>query len=186
MLLSADPGSLQLTLDSVVSLVSAGDLLLLDWVVARCQQFLTDNIHLDNVITAARLASLYRMGDLDKLALKYQDILPTKAMLTCWWCTMTPVTIFTATVLTLASGECWLIYPRGLVTSTRPSQVRHQRHLVRHYYEVTCPGQQSKVYLVGGRSRDGRSLRSVFCYDLATAAWSRLADMKEVRDIHIL
>ena len=70
---AADSGSLQLTLDSVVSLVSAGDLLLLDWVVARCQQFLTDNIHLDNVITAARLASLYRMGDLDKLALKYQE-----------------------------------------------------------------------------------------------------------------
>ena len=73
LLLTADSGSLQLTLDSVVSLVSAGDLLLLDWVVARCQQFLTDNIHLDNVITAARLASLYRMGDLDKLALKYQE-----------------------------------------------------------------------------------------------------------------
>ena len=66
-------GSLELTLDSVVSLVSAGDLLLLDWVVARCQQFLTDNIHLDNVVTAARLASVYRMGDLDKLALKYQE-----------------------------------------------------------------------------------------------------------------
>ena len=26
----------------------------------------------------------------------------------------------------------------------------------------------------------------MFCYDLATANWSRLADMKEVRDIHIL
>ena len=57
----------------MVSLVSAGDLLLLDWVVARCQQFLTDNIHLDNVVTASRLASVYRMGDLDKLALKYQE-----------------------------------------------------------------------------------------------------------------
>ena len=27
----------------------------------------------DNVVTAARLASVYRMGDLDKLALKYQE-----------------------------------------------------------------------------------------------------------------
>ena len=85
---SADSGALELTLDSVVSVVSAGDLLLLDWVVARCQQFLAHNIHLDNVITAARLASVYRcghyivglftycisrMGDLDKLALKYQE-----------------------------------------------------------------------------------------------------------------
>ena len=26
----------------------------------------------------------------------------------------------------------------------------------------------------------------MFCYDLATATWSRLADMKEVRDIPIL
>ena len=26
----------------------------------------------------------------------------------------------------------------------------------------------------------------MFCYDLTTVTWSRLADMKEVRDIHIL
>ena len=57
---SADSGALELTLDSVVSVVSAGDLLLLDWVVASCQQFLLTNIHTDNVVTAARIASLYR------------------------------------------------------------------------------------------------------------------------------
>ena len=49
---------------------------------------------------------------------------------------------------------------------------------------LTLPGQQAKVYLVGGRSKDGRSLRSVFCYDLASATWSRLSDMKEVSGIN--
>ena len=51
-----------------------------------------------------------------------------------------------------------------------------------HEY-AAITGQQSKVYLVGGRSKDGRSLRSVFCYDLATASWSRLPDMKEVTNV---
>ena len=57
-------------------------------------------------------------------------------------------------------------------------QSRELYHL--ELLQGSFPGQQSKVYLVGGRSRDGRSLRSVFCYDLATATWSRLPDMKEV------
>ena len=103
--------------------------------------------------------------------------LPPQAMLTCWWCTMTPVTSSTATARTLASGRCWPPSPRGLVTSTRPSRVSHQT-LSGGIIRTLSAGQQSKVYLVGGRSKDGRSLRSVFCYDLATATWSRLADMK--------
>ena len=45
-------------------------------------------------------------------------------------------------------------------------------------------GHGSTLYVVGGRSRDGRSLRSVFSYDLSTGAWSRLSDMKEVRWYH--
>ena len=53
-------GSLALSLESVSAVLSAGDLLLLDWVVASCQQFLLTNIHTDNVVTAARIASLYR------------------------------------------------------------------------------------------------------------------------------
>ena len=53
-------GSLPLSLESVSAVLSAGDLLLLDWVVASCQQFLLTNIHTDNVVTAARIARLYR------------------------------------------------------------------------------------------------------------------------------
>ena len=53
-------GSLALSLESVSAVLSAGDLLLLDWVVASCQQFLLTNIHTENVVTAARIASLYR------------------------------------------------------------------------------------------------------------------------------
>ena len=43
---------------------------------------------------------------------------------------------------------------------------------------------QSKLYLVGGRSKDGRSLRAVFCLDFENMSWSRLSDMKEVRWYH--
>ena len=53
-------GSLPLSLENVSLVLSAGDLLLLDWVVASCQQFLLTNIHTENVVTAARIASLYR------------------------------------------------------------------------------------------------------------------------------
>ena len=53
-------GCLELTLDNVCSLVSASDLLLLDTVHHQCQQYLLDNLHLDNVVTAGRLASVYR------------------------------------------------------------------------------------------------------------------------------
>ena len=42
----------------------------------------------------------------------------------------------------------------------------------------------SKLYLVGGRSKDGRSLRSVFCLDFETMGWSRLSDMREIRWYH--
>ena len=53
-------GCLELTLDNVCSLVSASDLLLLDSVLTKCQQYLLDNLHLDNVVTAGRLAAVYR------------------------------------------------------------------------------------------------------------------------------
>ena len=53
-------GSLPLSLESVSAVLSAGDLLLLDWVVASCQQFLLANVHTENVVTAARIARLYR------------------------------------------------------------------------------------------------------------------------------
>ena len=56
-------GVLELTLDTICSVVSASDLLLLDWVLDTCQQFLLDNLHMDNVVTAGRVASVYRWGD---------------------------------------------------------------------------------------------------------------------------
>ena len=54
-------GSLSVSLESVVSLVSAADMLCLDWVLQQCQQFLLDNLHHDNIVTAARLANIYRL-----------------------------------------------------------------------------------------------------------------------------
>lgn len=42
----------------------------------------------------------------------------------------------------------------------------------------------SSLFLVGGRSREGQTLRSVFSLDLATMTWKRLPDMKEVRWYH--
>ena len=45
-------------------------------------------------------------------------------------------------------------------------------------------GDGGRVFVVGGRSGDGESLRSVYCYDLATDQWSRLCDMTQVRWYH--
>ena len=42
----------------------------------------------------------------------------------------------------------------------------------------------STLYLVGGRSRDGRSLRTVFMMDLEKGGWKRGPDMTEVRWYH--
>jgi len=42
----------------------------------------------------------------------------------------------------------------------------------------------TSIFLVGGRSREGQTLRSVFSFDLATTTWKRLPDMKEVRWYH--
>ena len=36
----------------------------------------------------------------------------------------------------------------------------------------------SNVFLLGGRSRDGSTLRSVHSYDLASSTWTRLPDMR--------
>ena len=64
-------GSLSLSLDTVCSVLSASDLLLLDWVTLQCQQFLIDNIHLDNVLTAARLANIYRLTELERIVVRF-------------------------------------------------------------------------------------------------------------------
>ena len=42
----------------------------------------------------------------------------------------------------------------------------------------------SRLYLVGGRSREGVSLRAVWCLDFEDMTWSRLEDMREVRWYH--
>ena len=50
------------------------------------------------------------------------------------------------------------------------------------YAATASKGQ--KLYLVGGRSKDGRSLRSVFCLDFEKMNWNRLSDMHEIRWYH--
>ena len=52
------------------------------------------------------------------------------------------------------------------------------------YEYAALAANMSTLYVVGGRSSDGRSLRSVFSYDLGSRTWSRLSDMKEVRWYH--
>ena len=64
-------GHLSLSLETVCSVLAASDLLLMDWVSLQCQQFLIANIHLDNVITAARLANLYRLTELERIVVRF-------------------------------------------------------------------------------------------------------------------
>ena len=52
------------------------------------------------------------------------------------------------------------------------------------YKYAALAANMSTLYVVGRRSSDGRSLRSVFSYDLSTRTWSRPSDMREVRWYH--
>ena len=41
------------------------------WVRSQCEQFLLDNLHLDNIITVSRVAKLYRMNNLMKSVMRF-------------------------------------------------------------------------------------------------------------------
>ena len=252
-------------------MLSASDLLLLDWVSLQCQQFLIDNLHLDNVVTAGRLANIYRMSQLDRTVLSFYasqfcelvktddwlsltedevcSLLSSDGLVTpeetvlnavlAWWraagsgpdvlnrllsCVRFSLCSaqFLDTVRTeeryqvVAQSEAFLQHeacslPTNLLHRSLRARgnssllcVHHDDSDQVHSYSpdqgtwsvlaelphgagveyAAIAGLRARLYLVGGRSRDGRSLRSVFCYDLASSSWSRLSDMREVRWYH--
>ena len=57
-------GELEVSLATVCSVLAAGDLFLLDWVVQQCGDFLLGSLHLENIVLAGRLASMYRVDNL--------------------------------------------------------------------------------------------------------------------------
>ena len=269
-------GHLSLSLETVCSVLAASDLLLLDWVSLQCQQFLIANIHLDNVITAARLANLYRLTELEKIVVRFCESQFSQLVHTEDWLGLTEEEItsllcsdglVTTEETVLHSVLAWwaaasasgaelevlerllscvrfslcspaflerlrreesyhlveqskafrlhqdgsLCLPTNLLErrvrrrgSSEVLCVHHDDSDHLHHYDpdLACwsqlaqlppgagveyaglAGLQSRLFLVGGRSRDGRSLRSVFSYDLTTSSWSRLPDMLEVRWYH--
>ena len=265
-------GCLPLSLDTVCSVLAASDLLLLDWVSLQCQQFLIDNIHLENVLTAARLANIYRLTELEKIVVRFcesqfsqlvrtedwlglteeevTNLLTSDGLVTteenvlqsvlAWWtaASASDLEVLERLLSCVRFSLCPPAFLESLGQEERYEAVVQSKAFRRHQdsslptnllerrvrrrgtSEVMCvhhddsdqihhynpdlpswsvltslpPGAgveyaalaslQSRLFLVGGRSRDGRSLRSVFSYDLSTSTWARLPDMKEVRWYH--
>ena len=269
-------GRLSLSLETVCSVLSASDLLLLDWVSLQCQQFLIDNIHLDNVLTAARLANIYRLTELEKIVVRFcesqfsqlvrtedwlglteqelTNLLSSDGLVTteetvlqsvlAWWTAASASTsgsdleVLERLLSYVRFSLCSPAFLESLRREERyevveqskafrqsqecslPTNLLERRMRRRGTSEVLCvhhddsdqlhhynpdlaswsvlaslppgagveyaalAGLGSRLFLVGGRSRDGRSLRSVFSYCLASSTWSRLPDMREVRWYH--
>ena len=263
-------GELEVSLATVCSVLAAGDLLLLDWVVEQCGAFLLGNLHLENIVLAGRLANMYRVENLRQgvdrfYQAEFRNIvmseelgsLSREEMITLLgsdgivaeedficdslvkWCEVVGMPSGVEELVELIRFPlCSKAYTARLATETRYSVIQtspaYQRfkcggvvgnHLQR---DVRCRGsndilvihhdasehlygydqgkeawravadipfgggyeyaaiasQADKLYLVGGRSKDGRSLRAVFCLDFQSMQWSRLSDMKEVRWYH--
>lgn len=263
-------GELQLSLDSVCALLAAADLFLLDWVREQCGAFLLTNLHLENVVLAGRLASMYRIHKLEQGVHRFyeaefkriveseewealtkeeirmllsSDGLVAEEDYICeslmkWWeGTGMPDGIEELVELIrfplcskvfiqdIENGGKYKAIQESLAFKSFKSVCVVGNHLKRdlrcrgtndilvihhdasenlygydqdkeawqvvadvpfgggHEYAAIASN-QSKLYLVGGRSKDGRSLRAVFCLDFETMSWSRLSDMKEVRWYH--
>ena len=263
-------GELLLSLDSVCSVLAAADLFLLDWVREQCGTFLLTNLHLENVVLAGRLGTMYRIQKLDQAvhrfyeaefkkiveseewgALEKEEIrmllssdglvaeedFICESLLKWWEATGWPDGLDELLGL-IRFPLCSPIYIRDIENNEKYKVVNEsiafksfksgsavENHLKR---DVRCRGTNdilvihhdacenlygynpdkeswqvlvdipfgggyeyaaiashgSKLYLVGGRSKDGRSLRSVFCLDFETMGWSRLSDMREIRWYH--
>ena len=76
-------GRLVLSLDSVADVLAAADLLLLDWVTQRCQEFLTAALQPDILVQCGRLAKLYRLPGLQRavVATWESQVRPAQAVL---------------------------------------------------------------------------------------------------------
>ena len=259
-----------LSLDSVCSVLAAADIFLLDWVREQCGAFLLSNLHLENVVLAGRLASMYRIQKLDQAVQRFYEAEFRKIVESEEWEALNKeeVTMLLSSDGIVAEEDficesllkwwqaagcpegledllglirfplCSSVYIKDIENNESYKGINEsiafksfksgsvvENHLKR---DIRCRGTNdilaihhdacdhlygynsdketweiladipfgggyeyaaiashaSKVYLVGGRSKDGRSLRCVFCLDFETMSWSRLSDMREIRWYH--